>query len=136
MSNIMLFDQNVPSTLAYQSKSASVRKQLNLITMLVIILQIYTNSLQYTKISIETIFVQIRTYSLFRQIWYCSSIFDHFPTSENFSIKFQFVHFLAKIGIIAYSIIFRHRKTFRSYSYFFLFTLDHFPTSILDQIPT
>ena len=103
--------------------------------MLVIILQIYTNSLQYIKISIETIFDQIHTYSLFIQIWY-SSIFDHFPTSENFSIKFLFVHFLAKFGIIAFSIIFRHRKTFRSYSNFLLFTFDHFPTSIFDQIPT
>ena len=90
--------------------------------MLVIILQIYTNSLQYTQISIETIFDQIPTYSLFSQIWY-SSIFDHFPTSENFSIKYLFVHFLAKFGIIAFSIIFRNRKTFRSYSYFFYFSL-------------
>ena len=60
--------------------------------MLLIILQIYTNSLQYTQISIETIFDQIPTYSLFSQIWYST-----------------------------FSIIFRHRKTFRSYSYFFTF---------------
>ena len=43
-------------------------------------------------------------------------IIDHYPTSENFSNKFLFIHFLAKYGIIAFSIIFRHRKTFRSNS--------------------
>ena len=75
--------------------------------MLVIILQIYTNSLQYTQISIETIFDQIPTYSLFSQIWY-SSIFDHFPTSENFSIIFLFFYFsLSIIFLLPFSIKFR-----------------------------
>ena len=44
-------------------------------------------------------------------------IFYHFPTSENFSIKFLFIHLLVKFGKITFSIIFRHMKTFRSNSY-------------------
>ena len=75
--------------------------------MLVIILQIYTNSLQYTQISIETIFDQISTYSLFSQIWY-NSIFDHFPKLENFSIIFLFFYFsLTIIFLLPFSIKFR-----------------------------
>ena len=79
-------------------KSASVIKQLNLITMLVTILQIYTNSLQYTQISIETIFDQIPNIHIlakFGSIFDLSNIgklfdqipiflllrFDHIPTS-------------------------------------------------------
>ena len=62
---------------------------IHLLTMVVIILRIHTNSQQCTHISKET-------------------IFDHFPASEIFSIKFRLNHF---------------------------YTFDHFSTAIFDQIP-
>ena len=102
--------------------------------MLVIILQIYTNSLQYTQISIETIFDQIPTYSLFSQIRY-GSIFDHFPTLEKISI----IPIYSLFSQIWYNSIFDHFPTSENFSiifYFFTFHFRSFSTSIFDQIPT